>query len=173
MGVLVRLATGADLGAINAIYNHYVVTSTCTYQEEEMTAAERVAWFGVHGERYPVTVAVSDGQVVGWGALNAFHGRSAYRFTVENSVYVRDDFRRRGVGRMLLADLLGRAEVIGHRSVIAIISADQVGSVALHREAGFVECGLLREVGFKFGRWLDVVYMQWVNRGWRVGLGEL
>ncbi len=166
MNFRLRDATGGDLGAINAIYNHYVMRSTCTYQEEPSTEAERLEWFRAHEERYPVLVAeAEDGSVVGWGSLNRFHPRSAYRFTVENSVYVREEWQRRGVGQTILRDLLRRAELLGYRNVLAIISADQVGSVTLHRREGFVECGLMKGVGFKFGRWLDVLTMQRVTAG--------
>ena len=162
MSVHIRLACAVDLGAINSIYNHYVLHSTCTYQEEVETEEGRREWFGKHDAKHPVTVAVDEaGIVVGWGALNAFHGRSAYRFTVENSVYVRQDMHRRGIGRLLLADLMERARGLGHRVIVALISADQEGSVRLHAGMGFAEVGRLREVGFKYGRWLDVVYMQW------------
>jgi L-amino acid N-acyltransferase YncA len=156
----IRLATAADLLAINEIYNHYVLHSTCTYQEEPSTPEERVAWFAAHGPRHPVTVAELSGAIVGWGSLSRFHLRSAYRFTVENSVYVRHDLHRKGIGGALLDDLIARAAPIGHRSIIALIDASQDGSVALHRKCGFETVGQLKQVGFKFGRWLDVTYMQ-------------
>jgi phosphinothricin acetyltransferase len=156
----IRLAREADLGAINAIYNHFVLHSTCTYQEEPSTAAERAAWFAAHGPEHPVTVAEADGEVIGWGSLSRFHPRSAYRRTVENSVYVRHDLHRRGIGRALLVDLIARAAAIGHHTIIAGIDAEQQPSVALHRALGFEEVGHLKEVGHKFGRWLDVIYMQ-------------
>ena len=151
MTAQIRLATPADLSAINGIYNHYVRTSTCTYQEEESTAQERAEWLEAHGRAHPVTVAVDEaGQVVAWAALSKFHPRSAYRMTVENAVYVRHDRLRQGLGRLLLADLMQRAKALGHRQVIALISAEQAGSLQLHRRAGFVEVGRLRQVGFKF-----------------------
>jgi phosphinothricin acetyltransferase len=158
---MIRLATAADLPAINAIYNHYVLHDTCTYQEEPTTPDERTAWFTAHSPSHPVTVYTLDHDVVGWASLNRFHPRSAYRFTVENSVYIRHDMHRRGIGKALLADLLIRATSLGHHRVIAVISADQPASIALHQKAGFTDCGLFREVGFKFDRWLDVRYMQW------------
>jgi phosphinothricin acetyltransferase len=157
---MIRLARAADLPAINAIYNHYVLHSTCTYQEEPSTADERAAWFAAHGPAHPVTVAEADGGLVGWGSLSRFHPRSAYGRTVENSVYVRHDLHRRGIGRLLLADLIDRAKSIGHHSIIALIDSAQPGSIALHEKFAFVEVGRLREVGFKFGRWGDVIYMQ-------------
>ena len=151
----------ADLDAINAIYNHYVLHSTCTYQEEPSSSDERAAWFAAHGPRHPITVAESpDGAVLGWGSLSRFHARSAYRNTVENSVYVRHDLHRRGLGRALLDDLIARAQSVGHHTILAIIDAGQAGSVALHRAHGFESVAHLKEVGFKFGRWRDVVYMQ-------------
>ena len=158
--VNVRPATAADLPAINAIYNHFVLHSTCTYQETPSTLEERAAWFAAHGPKHPVTVAERDGEVVGWGAISKFHPRSAYGRTVEDSVYVRHDLHRQGVGVALLADLIERAKAAGHRTVLGLIDVQQRGSVALHEKLGFVEVGRLREVGFKFGQWLDVVYMQ-------------
>ena len=163
MDFTIRAATLGDLAAINAIYNHYVLHSTCTYQEELSTEEERRGWFAAHGERHPVTVAVEeggDGEVVGWGSLNPFHARSAYRFTTENSVYVRQDRHRKGIGGAILADLIGRATALRYRVIVALISADQAASIVLHASAGFRESGRLHGVGYKFGRWLDVVYME-------------
>jgi phosphinothricin acetyltransferase len=156
----IRLARAADLPAINAIYNHFVLHSTCTYQEEPSTPEERAAWFAAHGPAHPVTVAEMDGEVVGWGSLSPFHPRSAYRHTVENSVYVRHDLHRRGIGRVLLANLIDRAKTIGHHTIIALIDAGQPGSIAIHRAFEFAPVAHLNEVGFKFGNWRDVVYMQ-------------
>ena len=158
--VAIRPATAKDLPAINDIYNHYVLHSTCTYQEEPSTMDERSAWFKAHGPHHPVTVATEFGEVVGWASISKFHQRSAYGRTVENSVYVRHDLHRRGIGRALLVDLIERAKGAGHHTIMALIDRDQAGSVAIHRSFGFKEVGCLREVGHKFNRWLDVVYMQ-------------
>jgi len=157
----IRLAVEADLPAINAIYNHFVAISTCTYQMQPTTEEERRAWFAEHAAAVlPVTVATVEGAVRGWGALNPFHRREGYRFTLEDSIYVHPDYPRRGIGRALLSDLLERAAALPCHSVIAIISADQSPSIALHAAAGFVEVGRLREAGHKLGGWLDVLYMQ-------------
>lgn len=158
--LLIRPATPADLAAICAIYNYYVQHSTCTYEDEPDTPAGRAAWLASHGPTHPVIVAEVRGEIVGWGSLSPFHPRCGYRLTVEDSVYVRHDRHRRGIGRALLAALIARARDLGHHTVIAGISADQPASIALHREFDFVEVARLQEVGYKFGRWLDVIYMQ-------------
>jgi len=160
MSCTIRLARVDDLPSINDIYNFYVSRSTCTYQETPEPAEGRRAWFDRHGPDHPVTVAEIDERVVGWGALSPYHARSAYRYTVETSVYVDDRYHRRGIGDAILADLIARARAIGHRTIIAAIDASQQASVAIHAKHGFVKAGELREVGYKFDRWLDVVYMQ-------------
>lgn len=158
--MLIRLAKRADLPAINAIYNYYVLHSTCTYDEDLTTEAERDAWFELHRGQHPATVAVIDHEVVGWGSLSAYRGRCAYRFTVENSVYVRVDKQRRGIGGKLLADLIKRARELELHSIVAGIDSEQEGCIVLHEKFGFVTVAHVREVGFKFRRWLDVVFMQ-------------
>src|SRR5262245_26544094 len=109
-----RLATEADLPEINDIYNYYVHRSTCTYQLEPETLDARTDWFHHHPpEKYPVTVAEIDGQIAGWGSLSKFRDRAAYDGTVEASVYIRDGLHRRGLGRLILADLIQRARAAG------------------------------------------------------------
>jgi L-amino acid N-acyltransferase len=158
--VTLRPATENDLAAINDIYNHYVLNSTCTYQEVPETSAARRQWFDHHDDRHPVIVAEEGGKVIGWGSLSKFHGRSAYRNTVENSVYVHHQHHRRGVGSALLQELIARARATGFRAIIAGIDGEQAASVALHAKFGFEKVGHLKQVGFKFGRWLDVIYME-------------
>jgi phosphinothricin acetyltransferase len=157
----IRLATAADLPAINDIYNYYVLNSTCTYQTEPETEEARRAWFEQHSpDTHPVTVATIENEVVGWGALSQFRPRAAYGHTVEASVYLRHDVHRRGIGKALLLDLIARAKAAGHHTLIGGASADQVASLALQESLGFQRVANLQEVGFKFGRWLDVVYSQ-------------
>lgn len=158
--IVVRDATASDLEAINDIYNHYVLTCTCTYQTEPETMDARQAWFANHGPNHPVTVAVDGDRIVGWGSLSRFHARAAYSRSVENSVYVDHRQQRRGIGRLLLADLINRAKRLGHHTIIAGIDAEQIPSVGLHHALGFEKVALLNEVGFKFERWLHVIYMQ-------------
>jgi L-amino acid N-acyltransferase YncA len=158
--VKVRPATEADLSSVNSIYNHFVLHSTCTYQEEPETTEERLRWFARHDEAHPVLVAELEGRVVGWGSLSAYHARSAYRRTVEDSVYVHHDYHQRGIGSALLSELIARGRSLGHRAIIAGIDSEQAASLALHERFAFLRAGHLREVGFKFGRWLDVIYME-------------
>ncbi len=157
----IRPAQPADAAAISAIYNHYVLTSTCTFREEPETLAERERWLGEHTGTHVVLVAEEpDGTIAGWASLSRFHERSAYRFTVEDSIYLRDDRRGRGLGVRLLAELMACARQGGFRCVMASITAEQQASLALHRRFGFTDAAYMRQVGFKFGRWLDVVYLQ-------------
>lgn len=160
MAVTIRPMTVADLGAVNAVYNHYVLHSTCTYQLEPETHAARAAWFGGHGPAHPLLVAERDGAVVGWASLSPYNARGGYARTVEDSVYVAADCQRQGIGSVLLAEVVARARADRHHVIIAGIDAEQTGSVALHARFGFVHAGRLREAGRKFDRWLDVIYMQ-------------
>jgi phosphinothricin acetyltransferase len=158
--IQVRLATEADLPAIRAIYNHYVLTSTCTFQIEPDTEADRLAWFQSRGPAHPVVVAETEKEVVGWGALSPWKSRCAYDRSVEASVYVQPDLHRRGIGRAILCDLIDRARAIGHHTIIGGACTEHTGSLALQQALGFEPIGCFREVGWKFGRWLDVLYMQ-------------
>lgn len=160
MAIRTRDAAGDDLPAIFAIYEHYVATSTCTYQLEPDSEEGRLRWWHEHAGRYPVLVAEADGVVVAWACLSRHSPRGGYRFTVEDSIYVLPEHQGRGVGRALLAELLDRGRRCGFHVVVAKIEAGQAASLRLHAALGFVEVGRLREVGHKFGRWLDSVYMQ-------------
>jgi phosphinothricin acetyltransferase len=157
---VIRIATTDDLPEITRIYNHYVPRSTCTYQEQPDTLTARRHWFDRHSERHPITVAILEGKLVGWGSLSPFHSRSAFRYTVENSVYVDEAFLRRGIGRRLLRDLITRAASIGHHAIIAAVDAEQIPSIRLHEALGFERVGEFPQVGFKFERWLTAVYLQ-------------
>lgn len=157
---ILRPATRADLPAINAIYNHYVLRSTCTYQTIPSTEVEREEWFDAHGAKHPVIVAELDGTVVGWGSLSKLHSRQAFANSVEDSVYLHHEHVGHGLGKMVLVELLRLAREIGHHTVLGAISGDQAGSLALHEKLGFEKVAHMREVGFKFDRWLDVVWMQ-------------
>ncbi len=107
-----------------------------------------------------MVVAEIDGKVVGWGALSKFHPRSAYRYTVEDSIYIHPGAQGRGLGRLMIEDLIRRGRATGHRSIIAAVDSLQVGSLSLHERTGFTRVGHLNRVGLKFGKWLDVIYLQ-------------
>jgi phosphinothricin acetyltransferase len=161
-GALLRLATEFDLPAINDIYNYYVERSTCTYQTEPEMLEARQAWFREHPpDKYPVVVAEDEnGSVIGWGSLSKFRPRAAYAPTVEASIYIHHAFHRRGLGRQLLLDLIARARAAGFHSLIGGASADQKASLALQESVGMTPVAHFKEVGFKFGQWLDVIYLQ-------------
>jgi L-amino acid N-acyltransferase len=157
----VRLAQRRDAEAVRAIYNLEVAESTVTFDLVPRTVDDQVQWIDEHQGAHPAVVAVDgDGEVVGFGSLSPFHPRPAYRTTVEDSVYVRRDLRGGGVGRRLLEELLRLAVDHGFHAVIARIVGGHEASIALHRACGFETIGTQREVGRKFGRWLDVVEMQ-------------
>lgn len=163
--IAIRLATAADLPDINRIYNQYVPQSTTTYDEAPWTLEQRTAWFAGRQACHPVTAATrpaAEGseELVGWGSLHTFRGRSGYRFTVENSVYVAPEHQRTGVGSAILADQIERAAAAGLRAIVAVIDAEQTASLALHAKHGYVEVGRFPGIGRKFDRWLDVVFMQ-------------
>ena len=159
--VEIRPAEPGDAQAINAIYNHYVVQSTCTWQYEPTPIQQRRQWLAEHDRpEHPVIVAHARGEVVGWGALSAYHAKPGYRYTVENSVYIAPQWQRKGLGRRLMEQLIALACQAQVRSIVAVISGDQAASIALHQRMGFVEVGRIPQCGRKFDRWLDVVYMQ-------------
>ena len=155
-----RPAMREDLGAINDIYNHYVSRSKCTYQEIEETEEDRRAWFENRGERHPVTVIELDGEVVAWGSLNVFRTRSAFRFSTENSIYVRHDLVGAGLGRIILADQIADARRLGYRTIVAGIDAEQAGSIRLHAQFGFVNDAVLRQGGRQVDRGVGGGFME-------------
>ena len=160
--ITVRRAAEEDLPGILEIYNDAVLTTTATYDYEPRSLEHRRQWF-LERQRddYPIFVATDGGQrVVGWSALNPYHARVGYRFTAENSVYVAAAQRGRGIGRQLLGPLVIAGQERGFRAIIAAIDADNEASIRLHASFGFEKVGHFKQVGYKFDRWLDVVYME-------------
>ena len=157
-----RLATAADAEAINAIYNYYVRTSTATFQVEDDTTEERAEELRARPANQPMIVVEVDGGIVGWGALSPFRSRCAYRDTVELTAYVQHDNHRRGHGRILVQGLIERARSSGYHTILAASCEESVGMIRLLKSLGFAEAGCLRQVGSKFGRRLDVIYLQLV-----------
>lgn len=160
---LIRDATLADIPAIVAIYRPEVLDGTATFELDPPDAAEMARRFSaVMGAGFPYLAAELDGRLAGYAYAQAFRARPAYRFTVEDSIYVAAEAQGRGVGKALLAALIDRCTALGCRQMIAVIgdSANQGASLALHRASGFVVVGRLPAVGYKHGRWLDSVQMQ-------------
>jgi L-amino acid N-acyltransferase len=159
--VQVRLANGDDAEAIRGIYNREVTGSTVTFDLVPRSLADQRTWLEAHAGAHPAVVAEDDGgDVVGFGSLSPYRSRPAYSTSVEDSVYVRHDQRGAGVGKVVLAELVRLAEVHGFHAVFARIVGGHEASIALHRGCGFALVGIEREVGRKFGRWLDVALMQ-------------
>ncbi|MFI5041879.1 MAG: GNAT family N-acetyltransferase [Acidimicrobiales bacterium] len=159
----VRLAAMSDAEAIRAIYNAEVTGSTVTFDLVPRTAADQTRWMEEHAGAYPALVAVEAGQsdeVVGFASLSPYRSRPAYSTTVEDSVYVHADHRGNGVGRLLLGSVVDLATAGGFHTVMARIVGTHEASIALHRSCGFDLVGIEREVGRKFGKWLDVALMQ-------------
>jgi len=156
----IRLATRADAGDINGIQNHYVVHSTATFHTEPLTLEQRLAWLENRSRTHPVVVALADDAVVGWGSLEVFRSRPAYRNTVEFSIYVRHEWHRRGIGRAILADLLTRARALGHHALVGGCCSESTAVIALLEASGFSRVAHFREVGRKFDRWLDVIFLE-------------
>jgi len=160
MSATVRPATEADLPAILDIYNAAILHTTATFDVEPQTLDERLQWFRETKPPHCVLVAEEAGRVTGWGCLRSFRPRVAYRFTAEDSVYIDEEHRGSGIGALLLGELIERAKGGGFHSVVAGMTEGNPASEALHRGFGFVEVGRYRQVGYKFERWLDVVWMQ-------------
>ena len=160
--IRIRPARREDCTDILAIYNDAVLTTTATYDYEPRSLEHRQSWFEDHKKSgFPIFVAVDDrDEIVGWSALNRYHDRKGYRFTSENSIYIAADYRGQGIGKLLLAPLIESAKRLGLRAIIAVIDGQNEPSVRLHARFGFEHVGLFKSVGYKFDRWLDVVYME-------------
>lgn len=162
MSIGVRPATAADIPAIASIYRPAVLHGTASFEVEPPSEDEmRRRWEAISSAGYPYFVACSDEVVVGYGYASAYRTRPAYRFSVENSVYIAPDWHRKGVGRLLLTALIRECTDRGFRQMIAVIGdSNQRASIGLHRSLGFTFVGTIHSVGFKHGRWLDTVLMQ-------------
>ena len=160
--ILIRDAADQDMTQIQEIYAHHVLTGggSFEYDPPDVDEMARRRQTVIDGG-YPYIVAEEGGNILGYAYAGPYRPRRAYRYTVENSVYVAENAHRRGVGQKLLADLIRRCTEAGFRQMIAVIGdTDNAGSISLHRKMGFREAGTIYAVGFKFGRWLDSVTMQ-------------
>jgi len=157
----VRLARSEDAEAIRAIYNREVLGGTVTFDLVERSPDDQQVWLDEHSGAHPAVVAVDGrGRVSGFGSLSPYRSRPAYRTTVEDSVYVHSASRGQGVGRAVLDELIDLAGAHGFHAIMARIVGDHEASIRLHQGCGFELVGIERQVGRKFGRWLDVAIMQ-------------
>jgi L-amino acid N-acyltransferase YncA len=158
--LIIRPANPEDVDSITQIYNEAVQKTVATFDTEPKTLQEQRAWFEYHGLKYPIFVAELDGVVTGWASLSKWSDRCAYSDTAEISLYVKEEFRGRGMGRKLLEAIVRQGEKVGLHTVIARIAEGNRVSIHLHELLGFEHIGIMREVGRKFGRLLDVYLMQ-------------
>jgi phosphinothricin acetyltransferase len=158
--LVIRRARQEDLPAITEIYNEAVLTTIATFHLHPRSLEEQLRWFESHNERYPLLVAEEGGLVVAWACLSPYSDREGYQYTVTDSIYVRREFRRQHIGYELLSYLVAEARRLSYHSIVAIIASENIASIRLHEKLGFVLRGVLKEAGFKFGRWIDVCFYQ-------------
>ena len=162
MAVELRPAQPADLPAIHAIYAHHVLHGLASFEEEPPSVEELARRYrDVIGRGLPYLVAEYGVDIAGYGYCAPYRARSAYRYALEDSIYIRHDMTGRGVGKRLLEELIRRCEGLGYRQIIAVIGdSANLPSIGVHAACGFLRVGTLRSAGFKFGRWVDSVFMQ-------------
>jgi L-amino acid N-acyltransferase YncA len=159
--IIIRPARETDLPEILEIYNHVILHTTAVYAYEPHTLAMRKAWYESKvSDGYPLLVAEVAGRVAGLSTYGPFRPWPAYKYTVENSVYVAADQRGKGIARLLMTPLIDTARTQGYHAIIASIDATNEASLRLHRSFGFGEVAHFRQVGFKFGRWLDLKFLE-------------
>jgi L-amino acid N-acyltransferase len=156
----IRKALSSDVPEITEIYNEAILTTSATFDIETKTVFSQRKWFKEHRERNPVLVAVVGGHVVGWVSLSEYSTRCAYADTVELSLYIKETFRNQGIGKILMAAVILEGQKIGLHTIISRITGGNDVSIRLHRKFGFKEVGVMKEVGNKFGKLLDVFIMQ-------------
>lgn len=158
--MIIRPAIIDDLPAITEIYNDAIRKTVATFDTEPKSHEEQKIWFEAHGTHYPIIVAETDGAVVGWASLSQYSDRCAYSNTAEVSVYIAEPHRGKGFGRALLQNIVQQGKEIGHHVLLARIADGNQVSIHLFEAHGFADVGVLREVGRKFGRLIDVYIMQ-------------
>lgn len=157
----IRDAHEGDLPGILAVYNDVIASSTAIYSDQPVTLENRRGWWeGRVAQGYPVLVAADTTGVLGFASFGDFRAWPGYRFTVEHSVHVRADHRGRGIGRALMETLIPRASALGKHVMVAGVDASNAASLRFHERLGFERVAHFREVGFKFERWLDLVFLQ-------------
>ncbi len=161
METKLRAAVPHDLPGILKIVNHNILHSTAVYDDEPKTIEYMQAWFTEKQQgSWPVVVALRNNEVAGYGTYNIFKPKEGYKYTVEHSLYVADEFTGKGIGKLLMTELIWLAKQQGLHSMIGYIDADNKDSISFHKKFGFKEAGKLTRAGFKFNRWLDVILME-------------
>jgi len=160
--ISIRPATPNDVPAISAIYNQAILTTDATFDTEPRTLTEHQAWFEEQDDQHPVLVAEVDGEVVGWASLSRYSPRRAYDRTAEFSIYVEEASRNLGIGKQLIGATLEAGAKTGLRAVLARVTTGNDVSLRMHEQAGFKQVGIMKKVGFKFDRELDVCMMQYI-----------
>jgi L-amino acid N-acyltransferase len=159
--IQIRAALEQDLEAMLEIYNEVIVNTTAVYDYQPHTHEMRRQWFRIkEAQGFPVFVAEEDGKVVGFSSIGPFRAWAAYKYSVENSVYVAADQRGKGIGKLLIAPLVEASVQLNMHTIIAGIDATNEASIKLHSSFGFKEVAHFKQVGYKFGRWLDLTFMQ-------------
>jgi L-amino acid N-acyltransferase len=157
----IRLAVDDDLDGILEIYNHVIIHTTAVFQYDVHTLEMRREWFETKKRQgFPVFVAEEDGLLTGFSTIGPFRAWQGYKYSVENSVYVDSKFRNRGIGRKLIEPVINAATKLEMHTIVAGIEAENASSIRLHESLGFVEVAHFKQVGFKFGRWLDLKFLQ-------------
>ena len=160
MAIRIRLARAADNAQLAAIWNPEALATAATTETEARTPAAQRAWLRAHGAEYPVVVAAEGNEVLAFGALAPYRPKPSYRRTVEDSVYVKEGYRGKGLGSLVLDRLVSLARARGYHSMIARVTGENEASQRLHERHGFVRAGVERDAAYKLGRWLDVVTLQ-------------
>ncbi len=161
MNVTIRPATFNDVTAILDIVNYSILHTTANYNYDIQTIEVQNKWFeDKQLHHFPVIVAERNGQVIGYGTYGTFREKIGYQYTVEHSVYVDEKYTGKGIGKLLLQELIQLAKTQGYHTMIGAIDAENFDSIAFHKKFGFVECGIIKEAAFKFNKWLDLLFMQ-------------
>ncbi|WP_199619640.1 GNAT family N-acetyltransferase [Paenibacillus alkalitolerans] len=160
MELIVRKAVEADVPFMLTIYNEVVRNSAATFDLEEQSLEQRLGWFSKFDDRHPLLVAEVEGKVVGYCGILPFRSKPAYSHTVEVSIYIDELMQGKGIGRILLHEILELAKSIGHHVIIAGIVGENKGSIRLHENLGFTFVGTFREVGYKYEQWHDISFFQ-------------
>jgi len=159
---IIRPLEETDLEAVTEIYNDVLNNSTAIFRDTPATVQERAEWWKAQcGKGYPVIVAEAEGRVVGFSSFGDFRAWPGYRFTVEGTIHLSSDARRKGIGTLLLQDLISKARSLGKHMLIAGVDADNIASLTFLKRMGFEQTAHMREVGYKFGRFLDLILLQY------------